>query len=137
MTPHHSADRPLRVLLCDDNELLLDALRDVVESQPDLCVVGTALNAEQATRLAGRHTPDLVVLDVRFPGGGHTAAREITRCSPDSRIVAFSAYDDTASVEGMKRAGVCAYVLKGTSNREFLAALRQAARTSDGTDACG
>jgi DNA-binding NarL/FixJ family response regulator len=125
------AGTPLSVLLCDDNDMLLDALREVVDSQPDLHVVGTALNAEHALRLVRLHQPDLVVLDVRFPGGGHTVAREIARCSPDSRVVAFSAYEDKNSVEGMKLAGVCAYVLKGVTNREFLTALRRARQTPD------
>ncbi|MDX3849966.1 response regulator transcription factor [Streptomyces sp. AK02-01A] len=130
MTPGDSAGTSLSVLLCDDNVMLLDALREVVEAQPDLEVVGTAFHAEQAIRLARRHEPDLVVLDVRFPGGGPTVAREIARCSPDSRIVAFSAYDDTSSVEGMKRVGVSEYIRKGVTNREFLVALRRAAGTS-------
>ncbi|MFF1452150.1 response regulator transcription factor [Streptomyces sp. NPDC058274] len=120
-----STDTPLGVILCDDNAMLLDALRDVVQAQHDLEVVGTAVNAEQAIRLVRRHQPDLVVLDVRFPGGGHTLAREIARCSPDSGIVAFSAYDDKTSIEEMQRAGASEYVLKGAPNRELLAALRR------------
>ncbi|MFJ1596551.1 response regulator transcription factor [Streptomyces sp. NPDC088261] len=130
MTAVRPAGGPLSVLLCDDNDLLLDVLREVVEAEPDLRVVGTASDAEQAVRLALRHEPDVVVLDVRFPGGGHNVAREIARCSPDSRVVAFSAYGDTSSVEGMTRAGVSAYVLKGVTNREFLGVLRRVGRGS-------
>ncbi|MFD0167927.1 response regulator transcription factor [Streptomyces decoyicus] len=129
--PGHATGSPLGVLLCDDNEMLLEALREVVQAQPDMDVVGTAFNAEQAIRLARRHQPDLVVLDVRFPGGGHSVAREIARCSPDSRIVAFSAYDDKGSVEEMRRAGVSEYLLKGVTNREFLAVLRRVVSTPE------
>ncbi|MEJ8653481.1 response regulator transcription factor [Streptomyces sp. MS1.AVA.3] len=129
--PGHAMGSPLGVLLCDDNEMLLEALREVVQAQPDMDVVGTAFNAEQAIRLARRHQPDLVVLDVRFPGGGHSVAREIARCSPDSRIVAFSAYDDKGSVEEMRRAGVSEYLLKGVTNREFLAVLRRVVSTPE------
>lgn len=118
---------PLSVILCDDNALLLETLIEVVRAQPDLEVVGTASDGEQALRLAARHQPDLVVLDVRFPGGGHFVAKGIARCSPASRIVAFSAYDDKGSIEQMKDVGVTEYVLKGASNRELLAALRRAA----------
>ncbi|NEC68872.1 response regulator transcription factor [Streptomyces sp. SID9727] len=114
------------MLLCDDNPTLLEALREVVQAQPDLKVVGTACDAKQAVQLADHHQPHLVVLDVRFPGGGDHAARGIARCSPTSRIVAFSAYDDKASIEQMISAGACEYVLKGTGNRELLAALRRA-----------
>ncbi|MEV6758546.1 response regulator transcription factor [Streptomyces sp. NPDC051214] len=119
---------PLSVVLCDDNALLLETLSEVVQAQPDLKVVGTACDSEEAFRLASRLQPDLVVLDVRFPGGGPAVARGIAQCSPASRIVAFSAYDDKASIEQMKNAGALAYVLKGASNRELLAALRRAAQ---------
>ncbi|MCX5386832.1 response regulator transcription factor [Streptomyces sp. NBC_00083] len=125
--PPTAADAPFSVLLCDDNTLLLETLTEVVRAQPDLEVVGTARDDAQALLLARRLQPDLVVLDVRFPGGGHRVATSIAACSPGSRIVAFSAYDDKASVEQMRSAGVHAYVLKGTSNRDLLDALRQAA----------
>ncbi|HWU06632.1 MAG TPA: response regulator transcription factor [Streptomyces sp.] len=118
---------PFSVILCDDNVLLLETLSEVVQAQPDLEVVGTARSGEQALRLAEQHRPDLVVLDIRFPGGGPTLARDIGRCSPASRIVAFSAYDDKGSVEQMTSAGVLEYVLKGASNRELLTALRRVA----------
>ncbi|MGW0909578.1 response regulator [Streptomyces sp. NPDC002853] len=118
---------PLSVILCDDNALLLDTLSEVVRAQSDMEVVGTARDSEQALQLASHRRPDLVVLDFRFPGGGHVVAQGIAQCSPASRIVAFSAYDDKGSIELMKNAGVVAYVLKGASNRELLTALRQAA----------
>ncbi|MCM2416330.1 response regulator transcription factor [Streptomyces sp. RKAG290] len=127
-TPGSSSGPPFSVILCDDNVLLLETLSEVVQSQPDLEIVGTARNGEQALRLAGHHQPDLVLLDVRFPGGGPAVARDIARCSPASRIVAFSAYDDKGSVEQMTSAGVLAYVLKGASNRELLTALRRVAK---------
>ncbi|MEU1350544.1 response regulator transcription factor [Streptomyces sp. NPDC005775] len=125
-TPAGAPGSPFSVILCDDNVMLLETLREVVQAQPDLEVVGTARSDEHALRLAHRHQPDLVILDVRFPGGGPFVARDIARCSPGSRIVAFSAYDDKGSVEQMMNAGACAYVLKGASNRELLTALRRA-----------
>jgi DNA-binding NarL/FixJ family response regulator len=130
----NSAGSPLSVLLCDDNVTLLHALREVVEAQPDLEVVGTALDAGQAVRLVRRHQPDLVVLDVRFPGGSQSVAREITRCSPDSRIVAFSAYNDKASTEGMQKVGVSEFVLKGVTNRELLTTLRRVGQPREAPD---
>lgn len=123
-----STAAPLSVILCDDNAPLLDALCEVVRAQPDLEVLGTASDAEEALRLVRRHKPDLVVLDVRFPGGGPLLAREIGRASPATRTLAFSAYDDSASVEQMRRAGVSTYIVKGVTNAQFLAALRSLGR---------
>ncbi|MGW6318883.1 response regulator [Streptomyces sp. NPDC055099] len=130
-TPADGSPRsPLGVVLCDDNALLLETLSEVVQAQPDLKVVGTARDSEEALRLASHLQPDLVILDVRFPGGGPAVARGIAQCAPGSRIVAFSAYDDKGSIEQMTNAGVLEYVLKGASNRELLAALRRAAQVS-------
>ncbi|MEU9031846.1 response regulator transcription factor [Streptomyces sp. NPDC048383] len=125
--PGCSPDLSFSVLLCDDNLMLLETLREVLQAQPDIEVVGAARDGEEALRLTHRHQPDLVVLDVRFPGGGPSVAADIARCSPSSRIVAFSAYDDKGTIGQMMDAGVCAYVLKGVSNRELLSALRRAA----------
>ncbi|WP_327420336.1 hypothetical protein [Streptomyces sp. NBC_01230] len=69
-----------------------------------------------------------MVLDVRFPGGGHLVAQQIGRGSPVTRILAFSAYDDGSSMEEMRRAGVSEYMVKGVTNVEFLAALRRLGR---------
>ncbi|WP_299538768.1 response regulator transcription factor [uncultured Streptomyces sp.] len=118
----------LGVLLCDDNPMILETLGEVVRAQPDMRVVGTARSGERAVDLARLHRPDVVVLDVRFPGGGPTVAAAVARCSPTSRVVAFSAYDDKGSVEQMLGVGVCAYVLKGAGNRELLAAVRGTAQ---------
>lgn len=123
--PGGSPGPPLRVILCDDNAMLLETLSELVQAQPDMKVVGIARNGEQALELTHRHQPDVVVLDVRFPGGGPAVARDMARCSPASRIVAFSAYDDKGTVGQMMSAGVCEYVLKGVSNRELLAVLRR------------
>ncbi|GHI83017.1 hypothetical protein Sxan_03810 [Streptomyces xanthophaeus] len=128
-TPNGSPGPRFSVVLCDDNATLLETLSEVVQAQPDLEVVGTACDGEQARQLAHLHQPDLVVLDVRFPGGGPSVARDIARCSPASRIVAFSAYDDKGTVGQMMSVGVREYVLKGASNRELLAALRRAAES--------
>lgn len=131
MTPSESQDPvvpPLSVILCDDNAILLDALREVVQAQPDLEVLGMASDADEALRLVRRHKPDLVVLDVRFPRGGHLVAQEIGRASPATRMLAFSAYDDSDSVAQMRHAGVAEYMVKGVTNAEFLAALRRLGR---------
>lgn len=130
-TPEGSDSDPgssaFSVLLCDDNVPLLETLSEVLGAQPDFEVVGAAGDSEHALRLAELHRPDLVILDVRFPGGGHAVARAIARSSPASRIVVFSAYDDKGSIEQMMNAGAREYVLKGASNRDLLAALRRTA----------
>ncbi|MCM2416804.1 response regulator transcription factor [Streptomyces sp. RKAG293] len=116
--------RPLRVLICDDNDTLRAALADVVRAQADLTLVGCAADADEAIALAGAHRPHVVVLDVRFPGGGPHTAQQIVRGVPGVRIVAFTAYGDQGSRTEMAAAGVAGYLVKGITNARLLAEIR-------------
>jgi DNA-binding NarL/FixJ family response regulator len=118
----------LTVLIGDDEPMIRDVVREVLEAEPDFDVVAVAGDADEAIRLAERHRPAVAILDVRMPsGGGIRAAREIQRCSPLTRIMAFSAYGDSALVEEMRRAGASEYLLKGVPNADMVSALRRLA----------
>jgi DNA-binding NarL/FixJ family response regulator len=118
----------VRVLIADDDPLIRDVLRDVLDDEPDLEVVAVAADAREAVELAERHSPTVVVLDVRMPfGGGSYAAAEILQRAPGTRILAFSAYSDAGAVDEMRRAGVTDYLAKGVRNTELVAAVRRLA----------
>jgi DNA-binding NarL/FixJ family response regulator len=118
----------LRVLISDDDPMIRDALRDVLESESDIAVVAVAKDADEAIAMAERHSPAVAVLDVRMPGGGGPrAAREILQRSPRTRILAFSAYDDVSTVAEMTQAGISEYLMKGAPNVEIIAAVRRVA----------
>jgi DNA-binding NarL/FixJ family response regulator len=125
--------KPLRVLICDDDAMIHEALCELVGDQPDMQVVGVAADAAQAISLAEHHRPDVIILDMRIPGTGIHAAREIRRLLPSAKIVAFSAYGDQASIMGMKNAGADQYLLKGVRNEEILRAVRAAGTQAAGT----
>lgn len=112
---------PIRVLVADDEETVVDVLRALIGSDPSLRFVGAAHNAEDAIALTVRERPDVVLLDVRMPGGGGLrATREITkRCAP-TKVVALSAHEDSDTVIGMISAGASAYVPKGDSTDKIL-----------------
>jgi DNA-binding NarL/FixJ family response regulator len=117
---------PLRVLISDDDPMIRDALRDVLQAEPDLEVVAVAQDADEAIALTRAHSPAVAVLDVRMPaGGGPRAAREIRELSPATRIMAFSAYGDSGALEEMRRLGVTEYLEKGVTNAEIVAAVRR------------
>lgn len=119
-------DRPLRLLIADDEPLIREALTDLFDGEDSLELVAVAADADQAIELAGRTLPDVALLDVKMPGGGGPrAAREIRALSPHTRIVALSAHEDRASVLEMLRAGVAAYVVKGAPAAEIVAAVRR------------
>lgn len=118
---------PVRVLVADDDPMIRLALSEVLEAEADLRVVAIANDAPQAVALAEEHSPDVAVLDVRMPGGGGThAAREIRVRSPRTQLLAFSAYDDSGTVNELKRLGVREYLIKGVTNAEIVAAVRRA-----------
>ncbi|MFC3454566.1 response regulator [Amycolatopsis speibonae] len=116
----------LRVLVADDNPVIGDALRALLENEPDIEVVAVAMNAGEAVALAELLSPEVAVLDVRIPGGGGAwMASEIRRRAPRTRLVAFSAHSDTRSIAQMASVGVTEYLVKGSPNTEIVAAIRR------------
>jgi DNA-binding NarL/FixJ family response regulator len=107
----------LRVLVCDDDPVMSSALSDLVRDSPGLELVGVATDAEGAAALAADTNPDVVLLDVRMPGGGGPMAARLIRDSvPAARLVAFSAHADRRIVLQMLRAGAVEYLVKGVDS---------------------
>ncbi|QRP50775.1 response regulator transcription factor [Amycolatopsis sp. FDAARGOS 1241] len=108
--------------------MIRDALREVLDEQPDIEVVAVGRDADEAITLAEHHRPAVAVLDVRMPGGGGArAAEEIVARCPGTAVLAFSAYSDRASMTAMETAGAVEYLTKGVPNREIVAAVRRLA----------
>jgi DNA-binding NarL/FixJ family response regulator len=119
----------LRVLISDDDVMIREVLKDVLDAESDIAVVAVAADVDEAIRLAEHHRPAVAVLDVRMPGGGGArAAREIARLSPGTAILAFSAYADRASIAGLAAAGVTEYLVKGAPNATIIDAVRRLGR---------
>lgn len=107
----------LRVLVCDDDGVMSAAISDLVRDSPGLELVGLATDASSAAALAAETRPDVVLLDVRMPGGGGPmAARLIHESVPEARLVALSAHADRRIVLQMLRAGAVEYLVKGVDN---------------------
>src|SRR5262249_61332710 len=90
--------------------------------------IGAAADARDAVELAHRLEPDVALVDVKMPGGGAQAAAGIASASPETRVIALSAYEDLASVLDMLRNGAVGYLVKGTAPSEILEAIRRAVR---------
>jgi EAL domain-containing protein (putative c-di-GMP-specific phosphodiesterase class I)/CheY-like chemotaxis protein len=119
----------ITVLLADDDEMVLEALADVVRADPELELVGTATSAGEAIRLATERQPQVAVVDIRMPdGGGPRVVEELREAAPHIRVLAHSALADHAAVVQMLERGAVGYLLKGTSPAEIRAALHRAAQ---------
>jgi EAL domain-containing protein (putative c-di-GMP-specific phosphodiesterase class I)/CheY-like chemotaxis protein len=120
----HHPTAPIRVLIADDDEMNRETLAEIVERSESLTLVGAAKDADEAIKLASLRHPDVVLLDVRMPGGGGAhAAHEIRLRSPGSRIVALSAFGDDRSIDEMLANGATSYLTKDASFDDIVDAI--------------
>src|SRR5689334_15107049 len=101
-----SGDR-ITVLLVDDHALVREGLREILETQPDITVIGEAQDSATTVALAAETQPDIVLLDVEIPGGEVTATVcQIRDRSPASRVVILSMYEGPQLVQALLAAGI-------------------------------
>jgi len=123
-----TADRPIRILLVDDHEMVRTGLRAFLDLQEDMEVVGEAGSGEEALALTPRAAPDVVVLDLALPGmTGVEVARRMRTDHPDVKVVALTSFAGQDMVLPAVRAGVAGYLLKDVGPAELADALRAAA----------
>lgn len=117
----------VRVLICDDHAVFRRGLALVLEPEDGVEVVGEAADADDAVAAAARLLPDVVLMDLRMPGGGIEATRRIRAAQPDTRVVALTVSDDDADLFAAVRAGAAGYLLKDVSIEDVPAAVRAVA----------
>jgi DNA-binding NarL/FixJ family response regulator len=119
----------ITVLLADDDVLVRQGLRVLVESAGDLTVVAEAADGDEAIRLAAEHRPDVVVMDVRMPGcDGITATREITGWpAPRPRVLILTTFDLDEIVHDALQAGADGFLLKRATPDELIDGIRMVA----------
>jgi DNA-binding NarL/FixJ family response regulator len=104
------------VLLADDEIVVRQAIRALLETDSRFRVVASVGSAEAATAAAMTHRPQLAVVDVRMPGGGRAAITAIRESSPETVVMVCSSHDDRHTRESMREAGAVAYVVKGADD---------------------
>jgi DNA-binding NarL/FixJ family response regulator len=120
---------PLRVLIADDHPLFRKGMRALVESLPEMEVVGEATSGEDTIALAATLEPDIIVMDLQMPGGsGIVATRTILNASPHIRILIVTLFDDIESVFTALRAGARGYVLKDAGEGAMARAIQAVGR---------
>lgn len=115
----------IRVLIVDDQALLRGSFRLLVESAPDLTVIGEAGTGLAAVSLAAAQKPDVVLMDVRMPElDGIEATRQITAALDGVRVLILTTFDLDSYVYSALRAGASGFLLKDTPPAELLSAIR-------------
>ena len=118
----------IRVFLVDDQRLIRDGLRLLLELEDGLEVVGEAENGAAALEVYAALQPDVVLMDIRMPGmDGVEATHRIIERWPQARVVILTTFDDDAYIFDALRAGALGYLLKDISGPELAAAVREVA----------
>ena len=117
--------KPITVLLVDDHGVLREGMRNLLEQEPDITVVGEAANGLEAVAVAKQVKPDVVLMDVVMPRlSGIEATKQIKKANPSTAALILSAYDDDRYILGLLEAGAAGYLLKSASGQEVIHALR-------------
>ncbi|MGH2633353.1 MAG: response regulator [Tepidiformaceae bacterium] len=115
----------IRILLVDDHAVIRQALRMLLESRPELSVVGDAENGRAALAAVEKLHPDVVLMDVVMPGlNGIEATRQIRRFARGSRVVMLSGFVDEEQLTQALRAGASGYLMKSSDVSELVIAIQ-------------
>jgi DNA-binding NarL/FixJ family response regulator len=118
----------IRILLVDDQRLMREGLRTLLELEPDLRVAGEAGDGQAALEAYAALQPDVVLMDVRMPGmDGVEATRRLRAQWPGARVIILTTFDEDATVFEGLRAGAQGYLLKDVSGVELAEAVRAVA----------
>jgi len=115
----------IRVLLADDHPVVREGLRGMLDAEPDIEVVGEAASGPEAVALAQRLRPDVILMDLRMPGGDGV---EATRLLAGTPVVVLTTYDSDADILRAVEAGAAGYLLKDTPRAVLADSVRAAAR---------
>lgn len=118
-----------RIVFADDHQIVREGLARLIDREGDLKIVAEADNGADAVRLARELSPDLAILDLRMPTmDGATAAAEMLRANPNSKILLLTSFATAAEVKISLDAGVLGAVVKDCSSEELIGAIRTVAR---------
>ena len=116
----------VRILVADDHEVVRSGFAELLDTQPDLAVVGTASNGREAVRLGRELGPDVVLMDIRMPGmDGIEATRQLTRDATGApRVLVLTTFDLDQYVYDALRAGASGFLLKDVTAERLIDAVR-------------
>jgi DNA-binding NarL/FixJ family response regulator len=118
----------IRVMLVDDHPVVRSGLRGMLAAEPDIEVTAEAGSGPEAVALACRGGLDVILMDLRMPGGDGVTATAAIHARADARVVVLTTYDTDADILRAVEAGASGYLLKDATQSELACAVRAAAR---------
>lgn len=120
-------DSVIRIVLAEDQSIVRQGLRYIIDAQPDMTVVGEAADGDEALQTTIQTAPDLVLMDIRMPKrNGIEATRAILEVLPETKVVLLTTFDIQEYVFDGIRAGAVGYLLKDAETRVLLEGIRAA-----------
>lgn len=117
----------VKILLVDDQNIILEGLKVLVESELGFCVVGTASTGEEAVQLSSDLSPDIVLMDIRMPGiGGVEATRQIKALNSHISVLILTTFDDDHYIIDALSYGASGYLLKDIGREKLIDAIKEA-----------
>jgi len=130
MTPTDKLEPRIRIIIADDHLLLRQGLQVLIETEPDMAVVGQADSGKSVVRLAIAQQPGVVVMDLSMAeGDGLAATRSITsRPGKTAKVLVLTMHAEEAYLEAVLEAGASGYLVKSAADRELVEAVRAVSR---------
>ncbi len=115
----------IRIVIAEDQRLLLGALASLLDLEEDMTVVGRAGNGEEALKLVQQHQPDVCIMDIEMPAkSGLDAAEELKSAGSDCKVIILTTFARTGYFERAMKAGVNGYLLKDSPSEELASSIR-------------
>ena len=129
MSDEQDKPQTITVLIIDDHQLVREGVRNFLQRQRDITVVGEAGSGQEGLRLVDELVPDVVLMDLVMPEmDGIETTRRLKRISPDSQVIVLTSFDDDQHILPAIRAGALSYILKDVGTAALADAVRKAAR---------
>jgi two-component system nitrate/nitrite response regulator NarL len=119
----------ITVILAEDHQALIDGIKLFLNNEDDISVIGEANDGEALVTMVRLKRPHIVITDIRMPKcDGICATRTIKKEFPDTKVIAFSMFDQPEAIQQMKHAGASGYIMKNSSLKKVIEVIRQVAK---------
>ena len=116
----------IRLILADDHKIIIEGLKGILETEPDIELIGTAYDGREMVEMAHRLKPDVVVTDISMsPLNGIDATKELVDSGSEAKVIILTMHDDAIYASRAFDAGAVGYVLKHSASGELITAIRQ------------